>query len=660
MVLRVLGRLTEADALLHSASDLTRGNGLSRPLLNARLYRTTALASAAQGQDQQALAALVESTTAFDRSLPGSKPLADTYLLHVRELARTGHGDQALPICRNAVTSLAALKAGTTPELMAPCLELYAQAASTQKDHAEAPAGGNVHRRTTGPGRHHSQQISQASAALAENARDPKVGAAIRRQRDLKATLDRLFGQRDDLAQAQKQAAANSQLAIEATALDKQIEETQHQFNDAEADLQAASPNYGQLVAQVVSAQDVFAALHPDEAFVSITLSDQGGWVFLLRRNVLTVSKMTAGLPEIAGLVRRIRESIEATSATPPPFDVADAQQLYKLTLGGVAPQLEGVKTLVVAPSGPLLSLPLEVMLTGAADRDNLATAPWLARQFTLAHVPAPSNFVSLRKVAGGSRAGKPWFGFGDFKPVTLAQAERSFPGSTCADSAQLLAGLPPLPYADRELAVARGLLDASPRDELLGPAFTARAVLKTGLKDYRILHFATHALLPSDLRCQGEPAIVTSDPPGATDAAGALLTASQVVGLDLDAELVILSACNSGGPGGTTAGESLSGLARSFFYAGARSLLVTHWSVNDQVAAYLVADTLRRMQKDPALGVAGALRDAQLAMLAGAGGALPAEVAHPFFWAPFAVIGEGGERVGNAKVVSSVRAGGL
>ena len=71
----------------------------------------------------------------------------------------------------------------------------------------------------------------------------------------------------------------------------------------------------------------------------------------------------------------------------------------------------------------------------------------------------------------------------------------------------------------------------------------------------------------------------------------------------------------------------------------------MTHWSVNDQVAAFLVADTLRRMHDNPNLGVAGALRDAQLAMLADAGKGLPAEIAHPFFWAPFAVIGEGGER---------------
>jgi len=134
------------------------------------------------------------------------------------------------------------------------------------------------------------------------------------------------------------------------------------------------------------------------------------------------------------------------------------------------------------------------------------------------------------------------------------------------------------------------------------------------------------------------------------------LLSASEVVGLDLDADLVILSACNSGGPGGTTAGESLSGLARAFFYAGARSLAVTHWAVNDQVAAYLVADTLRRMRDNPSLGIAGALRDAQLAMLSEAGKSLPPEIAHPFFWAPFSVIGEGGEKL----AASPARSAGL
>ena len=645
VVLRMMGRPQDADAVMKSATDLARGNGVARPLVNARLYRTSGVMAAAQGEDDLALSDLQLSTTAFDRSLPGSKPLADTYLLRARQLMKSGRADAALPICRNAVRSLVALKAGTTPALMASCLDVYAAEAERQKDQRQILLTEMFTAAQLAQGGITSQQIAQATARLSENSRDPKVADAIRHRQDASAGLADLYRKRDELADAQRQGATITPTAMTAADLDKLIADAQSTLADADTALQAASPNYGQLVQQVALASDVFGALHPGEAFASIALSDDDGWVFLLRNGVIAVSKIDGGLKQIADLVRRVRAGIELTTNGLPTFDVADAQALYRLTLGGVASSLEGVKSLVVAPTGPLLSLPFEVLLTGPTDATGLADAPWLVRKFTLAHVPAPSNFVSLRKVATGSRASHPWFGFGDFRPVTLAQAEKTFAGAGCVESARLLAGLPPLPYARRELDDARALLGANASDELLGPAFTADAVLKARLKDYRILQFSTHALLPAELRCQSEPAIVTSAPANATSARGALLTASEVVGLDLDADLVVLSACNSGGPGGTTAGESLSGLARAFFYAGARSLEVTHWSVNDQVAAFLVADTLRRMRQNPEQGIVGALRDAQLAMLADAGKGLPAEIAHPFFWAPFAVIGEGGER---------------
>ncbi|MEJ0018320.1 MAG: CHAT domain-containing protein [Acetobacteraceae bacterium] len=645
VVLRILGRAQEADAALRSASDLARGNGLARPILTARLYRSSGMTAAARGEDDQAMQDLLQSTAAFDRSLPGSKPLADTYLLRARQLVKSGRADAALPICRNAVQSLAALKAGTTPVLMASCLDVYAAAADRQRDQRAVLLSEMFTAAQLAQGGITSQQIAQATARLSENSRDPKVAEAIRHRQDASAKLSDLYRRRDELAEVQRQRSGGAPGAAAAADLDKQIADAQTTLADADTALQAASPNYGQLVQQVVPVQDIFAALHPGEAFAALTLSDQDGWVFLLRDGSITISRIDAGLKDVAELVRRVRAGIELTSAGLPTFNVADAQKLYQLTLGGVASSMEGVRSLVVAPTGPLLSLPFEVLLTGPAEPNNLADAPWLVRRFTLAHVPAPSNFVSLRKIAGGSRATRPWFGFGDFRPVTLAQAERTFTGPGCRESAQLLASLPPLPYARKELDAARALLGADASDELLGPAFTADAVLKTRLKDYRILQFSTHALLPAELRCQSEPAIVTSAPPNATNASGALLTATEVVGLDLDADLVILSACNSGGPGGTTAGESLSGLARAFFYAGARSLGVTHWAVNDQVAAFLVADTLRRLRETPNIGTAGALRDAQLGMLADAGKGLPADIAHPFFWAPFAVIGEGGAR---------------
>ena len=120
-----------------------------------------------------------------------------------------------------------------------------------------------------------------------------------------------------------------------------------------------------------------------------------------------------------------------------------------------------------------------------------------------------------------------------------------------------------------------------------------------------------------------------------------ALLDTADVTNLKLDANLVVLSACNTGG--GAAGGEALSGLARSFFYAGARALMVTQWSVNAQVSAYLVADTLNRVHAGTDGGAAGSLRAAQLALIQGAGHGFPANIANPFFWAAFSVIGDGG-----------------
>ena len=174
-------------------------------------------------------------------------------------------------------------------------------------------------------------------------------------------------------------------------------------------------------------------------------------------------------------------------------------------------------------------------------------------------------------------------------------------------------------------------------------------------LKSYQILHFAAHALLPTDLECQSEPSIVTSPPPGRTGREGWLLTASRLLELDLDANLVILSACNSGGGDGKS-GESLSGLARSFFFAKARSLMVTHWPVDDKFGSALVQLTILGMKEKPELGVTAALRDTQLEILdAIAQGKNPnAALAHPYYWAPFAVVGEGNAGMGRSALSAS------
>jgi CHAT domain-containing protein len=570
-------------------------------------------------------------------------------LIHAGELMRAGSSGAALSVCRRAVKTLVAISAGTSPELMAPCLNAYATGGTFgfgSGNLAEMFLAAQV-----AQGSITSHQIAQASAALVENARDPKIGEALRNRDALKREVDRIYRALDTIGTG-----ASGRAGDQAAALQQQADAALASLTQAEAQVRALSPNYGQLVQDVVPASAVFEALRPDEAFVALFLSKSEGWAFALRNGNISIAKIPGGIEKIGPMVTAIRGGIEKTEVNAlPTFDIDDDRRLYEMTLGGVADKIRGAKSLVIAPTGPLLSLPFEVFLTGPADLAKLADAPWLIRQANITHVPAVTNFVSLRKVANTSAASKPWFGFGDFHPVSVAQAQRSFPVGPCGDSGRLLASLPPLPGAVKELENARAVLSASAGDELLGDRYTADQVMNTPLKDYKVLHFAAHALLPTDLRCQTEAAIVTSPPPGAQDAKGALLSSSKLLGLDLDANLVILSACNSGGPGGG-AGESLSGLARSFFFARARSLLVTHWEVSDQVAALLVVLTINDMKEKPEHGVTGSLREAQLGLLdRAASGKLPAEIAHPFFWAPFAVIGDGGQSAPRSSVSSKL-----
>ncbi len=641
LVLRDLGRTAESAAALRDATELARGNGLTQPLLLARLYRSGAMTEAAAGRHGAASAELDRAVSAFGRVLPGSKPVANTRLVRARQLALAGDTDGALAECRAGVRILTQLKTGTDPEFAAGCLDIFAaqaarDAGARQGLYAEMFAAAQV-----AQGGITSQQIAQATARLGENARDPRVADAIRARQDASSALAELYRKRDDVLQ--RAGATDSPEVVE---VDTRIATVQAALAEADSALQAAAPNYGQLVQQVVGAATVQGLLRPGEAFVGMTLNADSGWVFLVRRERLAVARIDGGLARMADLVGRVRASIEGGGEVLPEFDTGSAYQLYAATLAGVERDLDGITTMSIAPVGPLLALPFDVLLTAPARPDRLAEAPWLLRRFTLAHVPSPGNFVSLRRIAGGSRAVRPWFGFGEFRPIAPEQARRTFTGQDCAASAQLLTRLSPLPFATRELEAARLLLGATAGDELLGEAFTAGNVLKRDLRDYRVLQFSTHALLPSEIACQTEPAIVTSVPVGALDATGALLSASQIASLNLDADLIVLSACNSGGPGGTVAGESLSGLARSFFYAGARALMVTHWAVNDQTAAYLVADTMRRLRDRPEFGIAEALRAAELGLLDGAGKDLNPEVAHPFYWAPFAVIGEGSGRL--------------
>jgi CHAT domain-containing protein len=294
--------------------------------------------------------------------------------------------------------------------------------------------------------------------------------------------------------------------------------------------------------------------------------------------------------------------------------------------------------------------------------------ASWLIRSHAITVLPAVPSLKALRRDAKPSRASRPMIGFGnplldgagaiDLERARVARANAACPvkvasisiadrGATqlalrggIADVAQIRSA-PPLPEtADELCAVAKNLhVDSS--DIYLGARATLPQVTRLSesgeLAKYRLIHFATHGALSGQITGSSEPGLILTPPETASGADDGYLSASKIAALKLDAGWVILSACNTAA-GDATNADALSGLARAFFYAGARALLVSHWSVDSEATVKLITGALGRMSIDKTAGRAQALQQSMLALIDSG----RAYEAYPEIWAPFVVVGEG------------------
>jgi CHAT domain-containing protein len=267
--------------------------------------------------------------------------------------------------------------------------------------------------------------------------------------------------------------------------------------------------------------------------------------------------------------------------------------------------------------------------------------------------LPSVSSLKILASASAKSAAEKPMAGFGD--PV-FKKEDRGSGGSTrlasnrgygsfyrglLADIAALSKGLPALPETATELQSVARSVGAGEADIKLGGAATVTAVKQARLDQYRIVYFATHALVAGEVaqfaKIKAEPALALSLPDRPTELDDGLLKASEVAQLKLDADIVVLSACNTAS-GDKPGAEALSGLARAFFYAGARSLIVSHWPVESAAAVKLMTSTFSAMAEDRKLTPSQALTKSMLTMIDDPD---DPEAANPAFWAPFVVVGE-------------------
>lgn len=454
-----------------------------------------------------------------------------------------------------------------------------------------------------------------------------------------------------------------------------------------EAELTERFPAYADLASPVpLTVSETQTLLGPQEALVSFMLTGDPkvpGFVFAVtaeggdwgwiedseevkRLSGELRSLMVGGDRGAKSLSQRVSPAELRAKEIP-----ALAHRLHELLLGPVASTIKAKRDLIIVPDPYLADLPVHLLVseqpppeTGAAQ--SFKSARWLIRDHTVTVLPAVSSLRALRQRATrASSAAKPFLAFADpvighggpmqcakaNTPAQLASAARgiveigsgalfrsglSVDGQSLADVESVRA-LPRLADTRCEAMAISAAIGGTQS----GLFFDDRAT-ETQLKglndagalaDYRVLLFATHGLAPGDMG-SAEPALVLTPPTQATSTDDGLLTASEVAGLVLDADFVVLSACNTASAG-AAGGHSFSGLARAFFYAGAKSLLVSHWPVHSDAAVKL---TTRALAAGPDVTRSEAIRLAMLSMIDD-----PNELqdADPVRWAPFSLVGE-------------------
>ena len=499
-------------------------------------------------------------------------------------------------------------------------------------------------------------QISRAGIAVAAlSARLAAGGGSrsevIRERQDLVQQWQWLDGA---LVKAASRLPADRRSAEEAS-LRSALADVSRRLDSLDARIAAEFPAYGELSnprpLTMDAARELIAS---DEALLVFLVTDDASWLWVLRHDDIALYRIAMGAKALADEVTALRASLDPQrNPKLAPFPAARAYALHQKLIGPAEPLLTGVHHLLIVPDGALQSLPMAVLVTRPPQQDperpeDHREIEWLARDYAMTVVPAVSSLRALREFGNTEHASAPFLGIGD--PVLKGKSGGTTGTLTTGTLVSLFHGgtvdveevraLSPLPETAAELHTIASTLGASEAELLLGPRASEPVLRQMLLDQYKIIEFATHGLVSGELRGLAEPALVLTPPAKASPDDDGLLTASKIATLKLNADWVVLSACNSAAGDGTPDGGGLSGLAKAFFYAGARSLLVSHWRAWSEATIKLTTGTFAELTNDSSIGRAEALRRSMMVMLDPQS---PPEFAHPLAWATFVLAGEGG-----------------
>lgn len=645
---RMQGKLAEAEAQFRSAAkrlDSVRdGRVASASWLRSQIDIELALLSEVQGRKAEANGDFDRAIATMATAFPQSPALLVAQARKAAFLSRSGDAAGARALYTRVVDdSVQVPDSGSTlRELLSPYFGLLSAEGGTESAKAMFAAAQVLQR----PGVAQTQAVLARELSEGNDEASAMFRLSVSRSRDIVRTD----------AEVARLSALTEPTAHDGVLL-KNAQDTLAALQRDQTELVsklAAYPRYNVLAPQRVALAELQQTLRAGEAYYKLmAVGDELYGLFATPEGAQTF-RIDMTRDQLARQVQLIRDSIvkiENGRTINFPFDLEKSRALYLKLFGAVDAAMPKVSHLIFEPDAAMLQLPPSVLVTEdagiaaynkrteAADGDpfDFTGIAWLGRGREMSIAVSPRGFLDLRKLAA-SRAPRPYLGLGQnavpkLRPITAAVADEcDWPLATWQN-----------PISSDELVFAQKRMGGASTVRT-GKAFSDSELLSDkALDQYRVLHFATHGLVTAPRAdCPARPALVTSFGDQGSDG---LLSFREIFDLKLDADLVILSACDTAGmatigasreAGVTTGGNyALDGLVRAFVGAGARSVIASHWPVPDDF------DATKRLiggmiDNTPGKPLAAALMDAERKLMD------DANTSHPFYWAAFIILGDG------------------
>ena len=422
-------------------------------------------------------------------------------------------------------------------------------------------------------------------------------------------------------------------------------------------------PRYRSVSNDIVTLADLQAKLRPGEAYYKMVLVGDDAYALFTRAGGDSrVLRVGASVAELGRIVAGLRDTIVKFENGRPatyPFDAVAARRLYLALFGPVDAVMPAVRHLVFEPDGALLQLPVNLLITSDdgldayekrlempdGDAFDMRGIAWLGRTRIVSTAVSPRSFLDVRALAP-SRGSRSYLGLGEnARPEAVATTATAAAAATipARDACEWPLSEWRNPISQVELNIGASLIGGGSAEVTTGASFTDTALKDRGdLRDFRVIHFATHGFVTAPRpECPARPALLTSFGSSGSDG---LLSFREIFDLSLDADTIILSACDTAGTataaatrdaGVATGGNfALDGLVRAFVGAGARAVIASHWPVPDNY------DATRTLITGLFTDVGGqsvgeALRGSQVRLM----DAL--DTSHPYYWSGFAIIGD-------------------